>query len=222
MSRLAVVLSARAWTFDYGVARALIVRLDEGDLLVVSPPSGMRDEGWREVEALGTVRWLVAPNHFHNGGLAAWAARYPDARVVAEEAAHARLRRVVPGLHLTGTAACRAALPGWVSLDAVPYARQGELMVVVEGERRVWFVVDAIVHEARLHGVRGALFWLLGFRTRMQRNPIFWTLFVSDRAAAADWWRRRLAQAPPDVFLPSHGRATDAGAAEALAALFDA
>jgi len=220
VSRRIVVLADRAWTWDYGIARALFVRLDDGALVVVSPPSGMCDAGWAEVEAMGTVRWLVAPNHFHTGGLAAWSARYPEAHVVAEDAAHARLRKVVPGLVVEGMATCREAMPPWVSLLAVPYARQGEVAVSLEGARRVWFVVDAIVFETHLTGLRGLLFRLLGFRTRLQRNPIFWTLFVSDRAGACAWWRSRLQEAAPDVFVPSHGRWIEDGAAGALRALF--
>jgi len=220
VSRLQTVLAGRAWCLDYGIARALLVRLDDGGLVVVSPPSGMREPGWAEVDALGEVRWLVAPNHFHTGGLAAWVGRYPSAQVVAEPAAHARLRRVVRGLRVDGMQAVRDALPGWMALVTVPYATQGELMVVLEGAPRVWFVVDVIVYERALRGLRGALFRLLGFRTALQRNPIFWRLFAGDRAKAAAWWRAQIEAAPPDAFYPSHGQAIPHGAAEALAALF--
>ncbi len=63
-------------------ARCTIVRLSDGGLWVHSPIA-LSNKLRREVEAIGPVRFLVAPNRFHVGHLKEWATAYPDAVVCA-------------------------------------------------------------------------------------------------------------------------------------------
>jgi hypothetical protein len=75
--------------------RMTVVRLPDGGLWIHSPVR--LDEATRaEVDALGPVRFLVAPNVMHHVHLGAWAAAYPRAKVVAP----AGLRRKRPELRL--------------------------------------------------------------------------------------------------------------------------
>jgi hypothetical protein len=62
--------------------RMAIVRLDNGDLWLWSPVA-LSDELRAEVDLLGPVRHIVAPNSLHHVFLADWAAAYPEARVYA-------------------------------------------------------------------------------------------------------------------------------------------
>lgn len=60
--------------------RMAVIRLSGGGLLVWSPVAlspAMR----KAVDALGPVRWLVAPNSLHHLFLAEWRAAYPQAQV---------------------------------------------------------------------------------------------------------------------------------------------
>ena len=60
-------------------ARSTIVRLSSGGLLVyspVSPSAGLRDE----IERLGPVSALVAPNRYHHLHFGQWADAYPEVR----------------------------------------------------------------------------------------------------------------------------------------------
>jgi hypothetical protein len=75
--------------------RMTVVRLPDGGLWIHSPVR--LEEGTRAVvDTLGPVRFLVAPNVMHHVHLGAWAAAYPQAKVVAP----AGLRRKRPGLRL--------------------------------------------------------------------------------------------------------------------------
>ena len=75
--------------------RMTVVRLPDGGLWLHSPVK--LDEATRAaVDALGPVRFLVAPNVMHHVHLGAWAAAYPGAKVVAP----AGLRRKRPELRL--------------------------------------------------------------------------------------------------------------------------
>ncbi|MDN3556724.1 DUF4336 domain-containing protein [Halomonas maura] len=67
------------YTLPY-TTRMTLVRLADGTLWVHSPirlNAGLR----RRVEALGEVRYLVAPNHLHHLYLQDWQRAYPDARL---------------------------------------------------------------------------------------------------------------------------------------------
>jgi hypothetical protein len=59
--------------------RMTVARVD-GGLWVCSPVS-LDDELRRAIDALGEVRWIVAPNRFHHLYVAPFAAAYPKARL---------------------------------------------------------------------------------------------------------------------------------------------
>jgi hypothetical protein len=79
--------------------RAVLARLTDGSLWVHSPNA--LDEAVRaEVDALGPVAHVVAPNQFHHAWLDAWRAAYPDAvvhgaRGLAEKKPEYRFDRVL-------------------------------------------------------------------------------------------------------------------------------
>jgi hypothetical protein len=60
--------------------RMIVVRLGDGSLWINSPVSIATRER-HELDALGPVRYLVAPTPFHVWRLAAWAALYPKAEL---------------------------------------------------------------------------------------------------------------------------------------------
>jgi hypothetical protein len=62
--------------------RMAVIRLSGGALFVWSPVA-LSDEFRTAVEALGEVRYLIAPNTLHDSFLAEWARAYPGARLYA-------------------------------------------------------------------------------------------------------------------------------------------
>ena len=94
------------YSFGPGTATALAVPID-GGIAVVSAPFQPAESVFTDLEAHGKVRAIVAPNAFHNMGLAGWKARYPDAPIFApaqsiprleeEDQAHRHLPRVRGG-----------------------------------------------------------------------------------------------------------------------------
>ncbi|XXF77350.1 DUF4336 domain-containing protein [Myxococcaceae bacterium GXIMD 01537] len=95
--------------------RCTLVRLPDGGLWVHSPVR--LEEGLREaVTALGPVRFLVAPSLMHHLFIPAWAAAFPEARVLAP----AGLRRKRPELRIDAELG-GAPEPAWgAALDVVP------------------------------------------------------------------------------------------------------
>lgn len=79
------------WLFDGPIVevagfryptRMIVIRLAAGGLLICSPIA-LDAETQRQVEALGDVRWLVAPNALHHLFLKDWQDAYPGARTYA-------------------------------------------------------------------------------------------------------------------------------------------
>jgi len=88
-STLTAAVDDRIWTLDRPVwfagarlrARTTVVRLDDGSLLLHTPPPPT--EAFAEqLKALGPVRWLLVPNCWHHLGAPAAAAFFPEAQVV--------------------------------------------------------------------------------------------------------------------------------------------
>jgi hypothetical protein len=100
--------------FDVG-ARMTVARLPEGGLWVHSPLAA--DERLRrELDALGPVRFLVAPSGMHYMDLPEFARAYPEAEVYVAEAAAQKLR----GVKVTGVLG-DAPPPAWAGvIDQAP------------------------------------------------------------------------------------------------------
>jgi hypothetical protein len=62
--------------------RAVIIRLDDGSLFVISPIQ-LAPAIRADVDRLGSVKYLVSPNHLHHLYLGDWSQAYPDAKVYA-------------------------------------------------------------------------------------------------------------------------------------------
>ncbi|MCH8130974.1 MAG: DUF4336 domain-containing protein [Myxococcales bacterium] len=78
------------WVFDRPLSviglkigtRMTVIRLEDGSLFLHSPVE-IDKETRAELEELGTVRYVVAPNKFHHLFIGAYRAVYPEARLIA-------------------------------------------------------------------------------------------------------------------------------------------
>ncbi|MFC1641936.1 DUF4336 domain-containing protein [Myxococcota bacterium] len=99
----------------------------EGGLLLHSPsPAALTPEIRQELEALGTPRYLVAPNEIHNVGLVAFQRAYPTAHTTgcAGHPKRVKAARFDTVLDVSGPP------------DAAPWTRSGELEFHVIGGNR--------------------------------------------------------------------------------------
>ena len=199
--------------------RMVVVRLpDEGGLWVWSPVAATQDVR-AAVDALGSVRHLVAPNSLHHTFLAEWATAYPHARV------HA-----APGLTETASGtAIHARLddipdPEWSgALDqvVVPGNRITTEVVFFHRASATAIVTDWVQHIPRgwYHGWRAVVARLDLMSAREPSVPRKFRLATTDRIAARQAVQRILAwDAERLVF--AHGPALPAGGAAALRRAF--
>jgi len=62
--------------------RAVVIRLDDASLFIHSPIR-LTPNIQSEIDALGTVKYVVSPNHIHHLHMGDWSQAYPDARLYA-------------------------------------------------------------------------------------------------------------------------------------------
>jgi len=78
--------------------RTTLVRLDDSSLFAHSPgPASEAD--FDEVDTLGPVAHVIAPNLFHHFSIPDWVARYPNAKLWGPPGLEAKLEGSATGLH---------------------------------------------------------------------------------------------------------------------------
>lgn len=191
-----------AATYGRAKVRMTAVGLRDGGFVVASPGS-RADAAQAALAARGPVRFLLAPNHFHNAGIASWQARFPEARAVAHPTALPRLRKQVPGVTFDDLEPLRAALPDGVRLLSPPMAKQGETWIAARRDGLSALVVcDAWVNIA----APTFAYRVIGFRPGLMVNPIFKRLFVrGGKATFKEWAAREIGEVAPDLVVPAHG-----------------
>ncbi len=76
--------------------RVMVVAKRSDGSLVVHNAIGLDDAAMKELESLGSIKWIIVPNGYHRIDAAAFHARYPDAKVLCPRGARAKVEKVVP------------------------------------------------------------------------------------------------------------------------------
>lgn len=120
--------------------RMTVARLPDGSLWLHSPTT-LQDDLATALDALGPVRWLVAPNRLHWVNLAAWQERYPDAETIAaprlEDTARTQGFRIDQVLDDTAPPAwsetiAHVLVPGDFMTEAVFFHRPSATLIVTD------------------------------------------------------------------------------------------
>jgi hypothetical protein len=195
-----------------------IVRLGSGELLLHNP-TWLGEGTFERIDALGRVRYLFTPNHFHNLHLRRFAVRYPAATVVAGEGALARLAR----LGIDGVQPIEAQ-PDLSPLRALSCAgaKNGETWLSIPSEDGpTWLVGDAFFNIER--PVTGSMGWLLRALRVAPNLQVSRTFrFLVQPKPYREWALATLADEQPVRLLPAHGEPlAGAGLPAQLGALFE-
>ncbi len=175
-----------------------------GEDLVVHSPTRTSEDVFERLDALGRVRVIVAPNHFHHMGLPTFRARYPEARVVASE-------RAIPRLLAQGHEGLepieRTLLPAGLSFHVASGVRTGETFLSYEvGAVRTLLVCDAFFHVTReLRGPMGLALRATQTGPGLKTGRTFKYLAIADRDAYVRWVGETLRTIRPGRVRFSHG-----------------
>lgn len=197
----------------YFPLRMLVLRLPTG--LALWSPIALDADQAAAIDALGTVRWIIAPSKFHNLYLADAMTRWPNAQVLVPDGMAEKLKAL--DLSRAGRLAqLPAAFDGVIEarrIDGAPIANEWVLLHVPS---KTLIVCDLIFN---IHAVKrwsaAWIFRMVGVWKRCAQSRM-WRFFVKDRAAAAASLAAVMAW-DFDRLVVAHGDVIETGGQAALA-----
>lgn len=201
--------------------RTTAIRLASGGTAIWSAMP-LDEAGMREIEALGRPRFLIVPNQGHRLDVAAWKARYPDAKVIAPPGAREAVTEaaaVDATQDVIGDPAIRFELVDGTKAD--------EFALLVTREGRVTLILNDILSNVRHPEGLGATIMARLFGFGVKRPRTSWPvrrMFVADGKQVAAQFRRWAALPGLERIVVSHGDVIEdarAAALERAAADFD-
>ncbi|HMJ16294.1 MAG TPA: hypothetical protein VK524_33000, partial [Polyangiaceae bacterium] len=181
--------------------------------LVLHSPISMSDERRAEIDELGTVSHLIAPNLFHHRWIGEWAAAYPSARLHVPPG----LPKKRPDLRAArvGVSEPEPAFAGVIDFELVDGFRLNELAVLYR-PAGLLIVADLVHNVGRPDGAWSKFYTrAMGFYDRVALSRVIrWTAF-SDSSAARHSVDRLLAW-KFDRLIVGHGAPVLADAKDVL------
>lgn len=181
--------------------RCCAVRLKDGALCLFSPVKGFGQDAKDSLDRLGSVDFLLAPNHYHNKGATEYADAFPDAVLCAPDAAIPRLEKQT-GLSFESLSQLAGHLPETVQIIETAGLKTGEIWLNVHSdEGSAWLVVDAFC------GPKGNMAEFSDTPSMLGTFPNFG---IGDKAVYKEWVERRIEADRPTTLIPCHGRMVQA------------
>lgn len=184
------------YTAQKGDLRCSAVRLRSGGLCLYSPVAGLGAAALGSLNALGDVTHLLAPNHYHNKGIAEYAEAFPSAVICGTVDALPRLVKqtslsFVP-LHEAGL-----ELPMGARLIEPQGLKTGEVWIdAAVKDVRLWIVTDAF---------RGPKAPPKAISDRPELLSTFPTYGIANKQVYFDWLEQTARETAPNMLLPCHG-----------------
>ena len=198
----------RSYGFPFST-RATVVRLRNGNLWVHSP-TRLTDALRAEVDALGEVRHLVAPNPYHFSHIADWQAAWPKAKSWAAPGVVERAAKV--GLSLSFDRELRAGeaegpWTGQIDQRIVQGSTRFHEAVFFHHASRSLILTDLIeaIETAKLPAHCRPFAWINGIDDSDGKTPPLIRWMFRDKRAMADSVEEMIGWAPERIIL-AHGR----------------
>lgn len=201
--------------------RMVALRLNDQSLAIYSPIALKDLAPMHELRKLGTVRALIAPNHFHNLGLKPWLKEFPSAQLYAAQAAIPRLTKVL-GLNFSEISKLHEFMPQGLQLVVPEGLKTGEIwgLIGAGSPQPVLVVSDSFFNMNPKSGLFGLMLKLGGSVPGLKQTRVFRLLAIKQRQLYRDSARAYLEALRPKVLVPSHGAIlTDSNLTERLKAL---
>lgn len=181
-----------------GDLRCMAIRLRSGGLCLYSPVAGLEDLALKSFADIGPVTHLLAPNHYHNKGLAAHHDTFPDATLCCSAAAQPRLIKQT-GLDFGNLSELEADLPEMIRLIPTQGLKTGEVWIEMIAEAGcAWIVTDAF------RGPKSGEDFAEGQPALLGTFPKFG---IADRRAYLAWLSQTVTASQPTTLVPCHGAA---------------
>jgi hypothetical protein len=192
--------------------RMSVIRLTDGSLVVHSAIC-LAEEAQAELDRFGPVRFIVVPNAFHRMDAPAYAARYPDAKVLCPDPVRGAVARRV---RVDGSLDDLPADPTLSHGALAGSSIQENVLTVRSGGRTTLVFNDTVMNLPPLPGFKGWIYGAIGSTGAPKVTPLMRLVSVRDRAALRA--NLETLAALPDLYrvLPGHGARVE-GTSEAPA-----
>ncbi|MBW4577956.1 MAG: hypothetical protein KME42_00070 [Tildeniella nuda ZEHNDER 1965/U140] len=200
-----VIEDSNVWVYEYVAngykANAVAVTLEDGELAIVSPPIGLSEADFTEIDAKGQVTALIAPHSAHDLGQNEWQARYPDAipyapTIAIEQLKHVGQRSFTPVSKLFAST---------VEFREVPGTKKGGTIAISRrGKRPIVYLDELIINWSSLpHNWTRFWFQFSNSAPRLRVNQIYKQMFCPDLQAVVQTVLGALEGDP--AIVPAHG-----------------
>jgi hypothetical protein len=180
-----------------GTLRCTAIRLADRSICLFSPVPGLTQQVIEMLSSIGEVSYILAPNHYHNKGIAEYADAFPKATIVAPDSAIPRLKKVT-NIEFQTLATLQESLSNSISIIYTQGLKTGEIWLKVEGKKgTAWVVVDAFctMKDNAKKPVSDTP-QILGTFPRMG---------VQDHTLYRPWVLNQIERDQPTLILPCHG-----------------
>jgi len=208
LDRDAGVLSYR-YAAGAGSSNAFVARYDGDKLLVLSPPCGLSEGAFADLEEFGTIESVVANNGFHHMGQGEWKSRYPSASFYASPAAAKRIKKKNPKAgDFAPLSELAEKLRGDVGVIIAPADRCGETWAYARTAKGyAWYASDTLANMPKLPKAL-PLKMLLKLTKSAPGYRVFGLalkVMTSDRRGLLRALQEALRARPVAIMVPAHG-----------------
>lgn len=192
-------------------ANAFAARMNDGRMLVISPPTGASEGVFEDIASFGEVGAIVANNGLHHMGLAAWKERFPDAACCAAPEAIQRIakkNKSAPPLAPIET--IRPLLGDHITITVSPHLKLGELWAQAATDAgHIWYGSDVISNLASYppNFVLRTFFKWTGTKLGLGVFHTAMKLTARDKKKALAELKAEMAEKAPATIVPGHGAA---------------
>jgi hypothetical protein len=180
-----VIEGADVWVHEYGVngyseINAFSVLLDDKTLAIISPPTGMSEEDFAQIDLKGRVTALIAPHSGHDLGQADWQARYTNAQSYAPTAALSQLNAL--GLRSFAPLSNLASTSTVEFREVLGTKKGGTIAVVRRGGRAIVYLDELVSNCASVPGPFAVklMFWLTRSAPGLKVNRVYSKLLCTN------------------------------------------
>ena len=204
-------INSEIFTYTYdlggGPITSIAFKIDDTQIIVVSPPTRLPEEAYKEIESQGSILGLVAPNFNHYLGVKHWRQRFPNARLFASSQAQKRLLRK-SNLDFEPITNLTPIIKKEIKTYEFPYIKSGEVLFFAKTDNGwCWYITDLLTNFSKLPGKAGLkiLTFLLIAKTGLHVNRFNKNIFITDRYELKKWFLEKLKTTPPSLLITAHG-----------------
>jgi len=186
------------YSLHKGNLRSIAVQLANDSYCVISPIASIPAAAYEPLGPRSAIRFVLAPNHYHNKGLADFSNNFPKAKILASELARKRLKDQT-GLKFGELSALAALLQKKHTLLEPKGLKTGEIWLRHKTPNlTAWVVTDAFCGPKMDKGAAEA--------AKPELLKTFPNFGVADKSAYCEWVQAQLEADKPQLLIPCHGK----------------